>query len=290
MKSSTKLRQLMRRGAVLVPGSWDALSARMVEKMGFKAVYMTGWGVCTSSLGRADLTYVTQTEMLEAARHITEVVDIPLIADIDDGFGHILNVQRTIQLCQKIGVAAVQIEDMAVPKRCVNVGGAQLIPAEDMVRKIEAALDVRYDSDFIIIARTDNHEGTEELLRRAKLYSDAGADVIYPLGLNTKDEIERVSKVVNVPLMIEQIGGGKTPLMSLSEAEALNVRIFAYTLEGAVSAYQAQKGFLEHLRTIRRNKNKVLALGPTFSQLLDLQQFVDMEKEEEIQTKYFSKR
>ena len=178
MKSTTRLRKLMDQGPVIVPGSWDALSARMVEKLGYEAVYMSGWGVSTSSLGRADLTYITQTEMLGAAQRIIEVVDIPLVADIDDGFGHVLHVQRTIERCQKIGVAAVQLEDMAAPKKCVNVGGARLVPAEEMVKKIEASLAVRTDSDFIIIARTDNHDGTEELFRRAKLYAEAGADVV----------------------------------------------------------------------------------------------------------------
>jgi 2-methylisocitrate lyase-like PEP mutase family enzyme len=277
----------MKKGPVLVPGSWDAFSARMVEKMGFQAVYMTGWGVSLSSLGRADLTYITQTEMLEAAHHITTVVDIPLIADIDDGFGHILNVQRTIELCQKYGVAAVQIEDMAAPKRCVNVGGGRLIPAEDMVQKIKAALAVRYDPDFVIIARTDNHEGTEELLRRATMYSDAGADLVYPLGLTTKADIERVSKAVSVPLMIEQIGAGKTPLMSISEAEALNVGIFAYTLESVVSAYQAHRSFLQGLRTLPRNRARVHELAPTFKVLQELENFVDIEKEEQNQLKFF---
>jgi 2-methylisocitrate lyase-like PEP mutase family enzyme len=276
----------MKKGPVLVPGSWDAFSARMVE-MGFQAVYMTGWGVSLSSLGRADLTYITQTEMLEAAHHITTVVDIPLIADIDDGFGHILNVQRTIELCQKYGVAAVQIEDMAAPKRCVNVGGGRLIPAEDMVQKIKAALAVRYDPDFVIIARTDNHEGTEELLRRATMYSDAGADLVYPLGLTTKADIERVSKAVSVPLMIEQIGAGKTPLMSISEAEALNVGIFAYTLESVVSAYQAHRSFLQGLRTLPRNRARVHELAPTFKVLQELENFVDIEKEEQNQLKFF---
>ena len=287
MKTTKKLRSLMSKGSVLVPGSWDALSARMVEKMGFEAVYMTGWGVSLSSLGRADLTYITQTEMLEAARHITTVVNIPLIADIDDGFGHILNVQRTIELCQKYGVAAVQLEDMAAPKRCVNVGGGRLIPAEEMVKKIKAALAVRYDSDFVIIARTDNHEGIDELIRRAKLYAEAGADLVYPLGLTTKADLERVSKAISVPLMIEQIGAGKTPLMSRAEAEALNVRIFAYTLESVVSAYWASKSLLERLKPLQKNKTKVLELGPTFKQLLELEHFVDIEKEEENQLKFF---
>lgn len=287
MKPTSQLRVLMKKGIVLVPGSWDAMSARMVEKMGFDAVYMTGWGASLSTLGRADLTYITQTEMLQVAHHITTVVNIPLIADIDDGFGHILNVQRTIELCQKYGIAAVQIEDMAAPKRCVNVGGGRLIPAEDMVNKIKAALVVRYDPDFVIIARTDNHEGIDELERRAKMYAEAGADLIYPLGLTTKADIERISKAISVPLMIEQIGAGKTPLMTRMEAEELNVKIFAYTLEGVVCAYEANRQFLERLASLQNDKSKTLELDPTFKQLVQLEHFVDIDKEEENQLKFF---
>jgi len=287
MKTTSQLRALIKKGTVLVPGSWDAMSARMVEKMGFDAVYMTGWGASLSTLGRADLTYITQTEMLQVAHHITTVVNIPLIADIDDGFGHILNVQRTIELSQKYGIAAVQIEDMAAPKRCVNVGGGRLIPAEDMVKKIKAALAVRYDPDFIIIARTDNHEGIDELEKRARMYAEAGADLIYPLGLTAKSDIERISKAISIPLMIEQIGAGKTPLMTRAEAEELNVKIFAYTLESVVCAYEANRQFLERLASLQDDKNKKLELGPTFKQLVQLEHFVDIEKEEENQLKFF---
>jgi len=287
MKTTSQLRALIKKGTVLVPGSWDAMSARMVEKMGFDAVYMTGWGASLSTLGRADLTYITQTEMLQVAHHITTVVNIPLIADIDDGFGHILNVQRTIELSQKYGIAAVQIEDMAAPKRCVNVGGGRLIPAEDMVKKIKAALAVRYDPDFIIIARTDNHEGIDELEKRARIYAEAGADLIYPLGLTAKSDIERISKAISIPLMIEQIGAGKTPLMTRAEAEELNVKIFAYTLESVVCAYEANRQFLERLASLQDDKNKKLELGPTFKQLVQLEHFVDIEKEEENQLKFF---
>jgi 2-methylisocitrate lyase-like PEP mutase family enzyme len=287
MKTTSQLRALMKKGTVLVPGSWDAMSARMVEKMGFDAVYMTGWGASLSTLGRADLTYITQTEMLQVAHHITTVVNIPLIADIDDGFGHILNVQRTIELSQKYGIAGVQIEDMAAPKRCVNVGGGRLIPAEDMVKKIKAALAVRFDPDFVIIARTDNHEGIDELEKRAKMYAEAGADLIYPLGLTTKAELERISKAVSIPLMIEQIGAGKTPLMTRAEAEELNVMIFAYTLESVVTAYWASKNLLERLKPLQGDKTKSLELSPTFKQLVELEHFVDIEKEEENQLKFF---
>jgi methylisocitrate lyase len=287
MKSSSKLRELIKKGVVLAPGAWDALSAKIVEKMGFQAIYMTGAGVSGSLIGKTDLGYVNQTEMLEAARHIRDVVNIPLIADIDDGFGNPLNVQRTIKLSQRIGIAAVQMEDMEMPKRCSHIGGARLGPAEVMVNKIKAAVEVKEDPDFMIIARTDNYEGVDEVIRRAKLYAEAGADMILPVALPSVEEIERAAREIPVPLMDGQIGGSKSPQLSMANYEQLNIKLAIFPLEGYALAYMAHKNFLSRLKELA--KEEVLSLGPTFTQLHELEVVLDLEYDEQTQVKYFPK-
>jgi 2-methylisocitrate lyase-like PEP mutase family enzyme len=147
----------------------------MAERLGFEAVYIPGSTISVTYVGKPDYAYITQTEMLEIAERIARVVSVPLCVDIDDGFGYPLNVQRTIEICQKIGVAAVQMEDMIPPKRCANVGGGRLGSAEAMAAKIRAAKDAKEDPDFIVIARTDNYEGIEE--RRYRRTNTSGEDL-----------------------------------------------------------------------------------------------------------------
>lgn len=290
MKASTKLRELMKKAPVLVAGSWDALSAKMVEKMGFDAAYMTGGGVSLSCIGKPDLAYVTQTEMLEVARRITSVIRIPLIADIDDGFGNPWNVQRTMQICQSIGVAAVQIEDMAPPKRCAAAGGGKLGPAEAMENKIKAALEVKEDPDFIIIARTDNYDGPDELIRRAKLYEEAGADVIYPVALTERKDYEQLSKAVSIPLMDTPAGDRPSPNFKFNEVQDLNIRLYSFTLEGFTQAYKTQHDFLKKLIELKNDNTKELPLlCPTMSLIHEFECICELENDEQIQKKYLPK-
>jgi len=292
MRHTAVFRQLLKKGTVVGPGCWDVLSARMIEEQGFDAAYMSGMAVSATLIGKPDLAYINQTEMLEVARHITDAISIPLIADIDDGFGNPLNVQRTIALCEKAGVAAVQMEDMAAPKRCANLGGASLGPAEAMINKIKAAVEMRTDPDFVIIARSDNYEGVDELIRRAKLYADAGADMILPVALPGKDDYARLAKAVSVPLMEGQVGGAaKSPRFSLEECKLFNIKLLTFPLDGYSSAYKAQQDFLKDLKNQFKNRNNVPPLGPdTYERLHAYEYILGLKLDEDVQAKYFPKR
>ena len=286
MRTTTRLRQLMRRGTVIVPGVWDCLSAKMAEQLGFRAVYMPGSAASLTYIGKPDFAYITQTEMLERAEHIVHSVSIPLIGDIDDGFGNPLNVQRTIEICQKKGIAGVHMEDMIQPKRCVHVGGGKLGSAETMINRIKAAVDAKEDPDFLLIARTDNYEGVDELIRRGKLYAEAGADMLYANGLSTKEDFARVAREVPIPLMDTPLGGTESPILSLAESEALNIKLSIYSLDPFAEAFNTLRDFLKQLRTLQSNKNKVLPLKLGIPAVSDFFNICGLEKDEQAADKY----
>ncbi len=289
-RQSTKLRKLMQQGVVVAPGSWDALSAKMVENAGFQAVYMSGMGVSMSLIGRPDLGYINQTEMLQSARHITDIVNIPVISDIDDGFGNPLDVQRTIILCQKMGLAGAHMEDMERPKRCAHIGGARLAPAELMVNKIKAAIEAKYDPDFVLIARTDNYEGVDELIRRAKLYAAAGADLIMPIALHTKEDYERAAREIPIPMLDGPAGGMSSPQLSVADCKRLNFKIQTFGLEGFAQAYQGQLNFLKRLNAAYKKAENTVPLDDTFTILHEYENVLGLKHDEAAQTKYFPPR
>src|SRR5579864_974092 len=183
MRVTTRLRELLAGPDLLVaPGAYDALSARLIAQAGFSAVYMTGFGTAASSLGQPDVGLLTMSEMASRAAALAAVVgDLPLIADADTGYGNPINILRTIREYERAGVAAVHIEDQIWPKKCGHMEGKQVIPMQEMVQKIHAAIDARHDSDFVIIARTDANAvyGLEDALQRGRAYREAGADVIF---------------------------------------------------------------------------------------------------------------
>ena len=173
MKMTTLLRQMLAgKNIVVAPGAHDALTAKIIEQVGFGAVYMTGYGQAASHLGKPDVGLLTMTEMLSRAANIVEAVNVPVIADADTGFGNAVNVMRTVREYEKAGVAAIQLEDQVAPKKCGHMTGRQVVSKEEMVGKIKAAVDVRKDRDFMIIARTDARtvHGIGEALERAKAY------------------------------------------------------------------------------------------------------------------------
>lgn len=212
---------------LLLPGVYDGICARLVEQAGFDAVYMTGSGTAMARYGVPDIGLVTMTEMVQAVSVIAESVSIPLVADADTGYGNAFNVQRTIKEYEKAGVAALHIEDQVMPKRCGHLNGKQVIPAEEMVGKLKAAVDARTDADLMIIARTDARAiyGEEEALRRAQMYQEAGADIIFVEAPLTMEELARVPQSVSVPTMANMVEGGKSPLCNAAELEAMGFKI-----------------------------------------------------------------
>jgi len=252
-KRSTQLRKLIKGNKIIVaPGAFDALSARLVEQAGFPAVYVTGAGVASSRLGVPDIGLTTMNEVLETAKNIVSVTNIPVICDADTGYGNALNLMRTTQEFERIGVAAIQVEDQITPKRCGHTEGKQLVSMEEMVKKIEAFRYAKQTEDFVLIARTDAIavNGFEDAIERARAYAQAGADVLFVEAPRTIEEMKRIPELLSeVPLLVNMVeGGGKTPLLPVRELEAMGFRIAIYPASAWMAAIKAMQGVLRELK------------------------------------------
>ncbi|HEX9870911.1 MAG TPA: oxaloacetate decarboxylase [Candidatus Tectomicrobia bacterium] len=231
MKTTAKLRQLLRQpGIIVAPGAYDCLTARLIEREGFPAVYMTGAGTAVTRLGRPDLGFATLSEMVSNAAAIAATVSIPLIADADTGYGGALNVYRSVREYERAGVAAMHIEDQVFPKRCGHLDGKQVVPCEEMVVKLRAAVEARTDEDFVLIARTDALAvtGLDDTLRRCQAYAEAGADVLFVEAVRTHEEIAHVLRAVSVPLLYNFVEHGKSPLLSAAELQRLGFKLVIF--------------------------------------------------------------
>ena len=224
------LRELLETpGIIVAPGVFNPATALLAEKMGFKALYISGAAI-TGSLAMPDLGLITLDELLLHVRWISRVTSLPLIVDVDTGFGEAINVMRTVRLMEEAGAAAIQIEDQVLPKKCGHLSGKQLVSAEDMAKKIRAAAEARSDENFMIIARTDARgvEGFEEAVRRAHIYLEAGADVIFPEALTSREEFERFAREVKAPLLANMTEFGKTPYITVREFEDMGYKIVIF--------------------------------------------------------------
>lgn len=228
MRPTTRLRQLIAQpGIIIAPGAADALVARLVEQAGFPCVYITGAGIANTQLGVPDIGLTTMTEVVEQAGRIAQAVSIPCIADADTGYGNPINVIRTVRAYERAGLAGLHLEDQVMPKRCGHFSGKQVVPLEEMVKKIEAAVWARTDPDFVIVARTDARavNGLDDAIARAKAYRAAGADMIFVEAPQSVDELRRVPREVDAPLWANMVEGGKTPLLPASELEAMGYKL-----------------------------------------------------------------
>ncbi len=237
MRQTTRLRELLAQGGtLLVPGCYNALSAKILERVGFPAVYMTGYGTSLSLLGMPDAGLATMTEMHANARYIANAVALPVIADADNGYGNAINVIRTVREYIQTGAAAIHIEDQVIPKRCGHVAGRRVIPLEEAVGKYRAADQARreLDPDFVLIARTDArgaHGGSlDEAIRRANAYLDAGADLAFVEGPTSVDEVRRICGEVKGRVFYNQTG--VSPRFSVAEMQDLGIAVT--TLPGAL--------------------------------------------------------
>jgi len=249
MKQTTKLRELIQKKEILVvPGAFDAMSARLIEVVGFEAVYMTGFGTAASIFGVPDIGLLTMTEMVENAKRISDAVQIPVIADADTGYGNHLNVIRTIEEYEKAGVAALHIEDQVSPKRCGHMEGKRLISTEDMVPKIRAAVASRKDKDLVLIARTDAiaTEGFDEAIRRGNTYREEGADIIFVEAPTTIEQLEKIPKRIKGPVMVNI--APKTPVLHFKKYEEMGYSIAIYPPLSLTAAYAAIKEKLMGLK------------------------------------------
>lgn len=222
---------LLKKGIIKVPGIFDAFTAEIAENVGFEAVYMTGSGTSTAKLGKPDIGLLTMTEMVENAQRITSAVEIPLISDADTGYGNAINVMRTVQEFERAGVSAIHLEDQEMPKKCGHMEGKKLITAEEMVGKIRAAVESRKSPDFIIIARTDARAGLglDEAIKRGKMYREAGADMIFPEALKSKEEFGIFAKEVGGLLFADTCEWGASPMLTADELEKLGYKIVIFS-------------------------------------------------------------
>ncbi|MFL5626074.1 MAG: oxaloacetate decarboxylase, partial [Ktedonobacteraceae bacterium] len=253
MPNTTRLRELLvQRDLLVAPGAYDALSARLIAQAGFPAVYMTGFGTAASVLGQPDVGLLTMSEMVSCAAALAAVVgDRPLIADADTGYGNPINVRRTVREYERAGVAAIHIEDQVWPKKCGHMEGKQVIPVDEMVQKIRAAVDARQDPDFVIIARTDANAvyGLEDALRRGRAYRDAGADVIFIEAPRSIEELRAIAQAFpDVPLLYNWAESGKTPMLPLEEIHALGFKLVIFPVSMLFAATQALLDLLEALK------------------------------------------
>ena len=282
MTRAKKLRELLNSGIVTAPGAYDAWSAKLVEAAGFPAVYMTGYGVSASVLGRPDIGLISYQEMVTAVRNICGVTTVPVIADADNGYGNALNVVRTVREYENAGAAAIQLEDQVMPKRCGHMEGKQLISGDEMTAKIRAAVCARRDPDTVIIARTDAVavNGFDDAVARAVAYKEAGADVIFVEALQSREQIESAAKLIGAPLMANMVEHGKTPLDTAENLYKMGFRIAIYPV---VSLYTATKAVCEVLSILRETGDLSSCMShevdfPTFNRMIGLQEYRDLEK------------
>jgi len=219
----------------------DALGARLVERAGFPAVYLTGAGISYTQLGRPDVGLTTATEMAVHVGRVAQAVSLPVIADMDTGYGNFLNVMRTVREYERAGVSGFHLEDQVLPKRCGHLAGKELVPIEEMMGKLKAALDARTDPNLVVIARTDARmvEGFERALERAHRYVEAGADAIFLESPADDVELRQAAAELPVPTLANMVEGGRTPLHSSAELEAMGYRIVIWA--NALSRFLARQ-------------------------------------------------
>lgn len=250
-----RLRALLaaRSAPVPAPGAYDALTARLVEQAGFPCVYMTGFGTAASLLGRPDVGLLTCSEMVDNVRRIVRAVDVPVVADADTGYGNAVNVIRTVQEYEQAGVAGLHLEDQVMPKRCGHMSGKQVIPRDEMVGKLRAAVAARSSAEGgpVLIARTDARavEGLDAALDRARAYRDAGADLLFVEALTGEAEIERVAaELDDVPLVFNWVDGGRTPPLPASRLAELGYALVLFPITALLVATGAVQQALAAVR------------------------------------------
>ena len=231
MRATTLFRQMLSDpGIITAPGAYDCLTAAIIEKTGFPAVYMTGAGTSVARIGYPDLALATATEMISNAAAIAATVGVPVIADADTGYGGTMNVRRTIREYERTGVAAVHIEDQQFPKRCGHLDDKRVVPIDEMVQKIRAAADARTDDDFTLIVRTDALAvtGWDDTMRRCDAFTEAGADALFVEAIRSPEEAADVVARTSVPLLYNFVESGKSPLLNVSELESLGFKIVIF--------------------------------------------------------------
>jgi len=270
-------------GMVLAVGAFDALSARIAERLGFRAVITGGYTTSASLLGKPDWGLLTQTEMVRHIGYVAEACNLPLIADADTGYGNPINVRRTGREFEKAGVAAIFLEDQVHPKRCGHMEGKQVIPAEEHAQKIRAAVDARTDDDLVIIARTDARSvyDLDEAIRRCRLYREAGADVTFVEAPRSVEELRRIVREIDAPQVANMIEGGRTPFLNAGELENMGFKIAFYTLGVYYAVAKTVYDFMSCLKstgTTEGFSDRMFSFDE-FNELVGLHEMQELERE-----------
>jgi 2,3-dimethylmalate lyase len=287
MPQRRRFRELLGQpGPIVAPGVYDCLTARLVEQAGFKAATITGAGLSASLLGMPDVGLMTMIEVLNQTRNICRAVEIPIVADCDTGYGNPLNVMRTVREFEAAGVACLFIEDQVSPKKCGHFEGKQIISRAEMMAKIRAAVEARADPEMVLMARTDAiaTDGVDEALERSKLYVEAGAEMLFveaPRTLEELAEVGRRLRPLGVPLMVNLVEGGKTPLTDVKTLHEWGFKYIVFSGSLQRTAVKAMVGFLDALR----ETGSVAAYFPSRmvdlaarNKILDLDRFYELER------------
>ena len=285
MTMTKRLRELLARPKVLMaPGAAEALTARLIAKHGFEAIYMTGAGTSAVRLGMPDVGLLTMNEMVDNARAIADASQLPLIADADTGYGGPVNVQRTVRAYERAGVAGIHIEDQQWPKRCGHLAGKSLIPVEEMQAKIRAGLDAKLDKDFLLIARSDALavEGFERAMERCRKYEEAGADMIFLEAPTKMEHLSAIPRAFRKPTLYNMASSGKTPFLGADEIEKLGFKLIIYPNFALLSAITAINKMLSELK----DKRTVAGFAKEIASFQEFFNLVGMKEVQEAEAKY----
>jgi len=287
MKKTSLLKQYIMEHEILVmPGAHDALTAKIIQAAGFRALTMGGYAASASLLGQPDVSLLSMTEIVECYRRVVDAVDIPVFVDGDTGYGGILNVHRTVKEVERSGAAGMFIEDQVFPKRCGHMEGKQIIESAEMEAKIKAALDARTDGDFIIMARTDALAiyGLQNAIERANRYRDAGADLIFVEAPTSVDQMSAITSSVKAPLLANNVEGGKSPLLGAAELQRIGYSAVVFPVAATFTVAQAVFRLMHDLKTSGTTAG-FLENMTTFD---DFNQLVGLERLRALESKYFS--
>jgi len=267
---------------IVLPGVYDALSARIAQNVGFNAAFQTGYGTSATLLGMPDFGFLNAGETIDNARRIINSVDIPILVDIDTGYGNPLNVWRTVTDLEKLGAGGIFLEDQVWPKRCGHMKGKSVISKEDYVQKLKAAIDARKSKDFIIVARTDSlaQYGIDEAIERGKQFQKIGADVIFIEAPKTLEEMKKITGEIDAPLLANMIEEGVTPNLPAKDLEKLGFRMVVFPLSALYSSTYAIKNvFLSlHNTGMTKNLKKKMITFKEFNDFVNLPKYNQLEK------------
>lgn len=281
-KAAALRARLERPGLISAPGVYDMISTRIAERMGFDALYMTGFGVVASYLGLPDAGLATYTDMVGRVNQICGLTQTPLIADADTGYGGLLNVAHTVRGYVKAGAAALQFEDQEFPKKCGHTPGRRVISCDDMVKKIRVAVEARGDDDILIVARTDARtaHGLDEALRRAEAYAKAGADILFVESPESEREMEKICASFDLPLIANMVEGGRTPVLTKAQLEALGYRIAIFPAAGFLAAGSAIASIYQMLKDEGSSAGAATPLYPfnDFAKLMGFEEVWEFDK------------